>query len=177
MMCCMEGSPSLKPSFLQGDFLREIGHVLYGRTGESPQKFSVGNETQNTTPFSLSHGGFWMYFPAFFWVEFMLAVFLCIFRVEFVLGVWKPDGSCRWKWQSLWVGQMATRGGWVQWVSDSLPLINFSTFYFDPLVYDFLNWNDAVMPLLTYLDLPRWFLTTPEIMFCFIITLRLEPLL
>ena len=152
------------------------------RTGESPQFLSVGNEMQNTTPFSFSHGEFWMYFSAFFWVEFMLAVFFCIFRVEFVLGFWKPGGSCRWKWQSFWVGQMATRGGWVQWVSDSLDLFNFSTFYFDPLVYDYLVWNDTVMPLLTYLDLKKsnlspLVITTPEIMFCFIITLRLESLL
>lgn len=175
MMCCMEGSSSLKPSFLQGDFLQEIGHVLYGETGESPQFLSVGNETQHTTPFSLSHGGFWMCFSAFFWVEFMLAVFSCIFRVEFVLGVWKPGGSYRWKWQSLWVGQMATRGGWVQWVSDSLPLFSFSTFYFDQLIwFSKLEWCRASINLFRPSPLV---LTTPEIMFCFIITLRLEPLL
>lgn len=48
MMCCMEGSSSLKPNFLQEDFPQEIGHVFCGRSGESPQSLSVGNETQNT---------------------------------------------------------------------------------------------------------------------------------
>lgn len=96
------------------------------------------------TPCSFVHGEFWMYLSAFSWVE-------------FVLDVWKPGGCSRWKWQSLWVGQMATRGGWVQWVSDSLVLVNFSTFCFDPLECDFHSVMKVgmiqSMPLLTYLDL------------------------